>query len=224
MRVTAEYCWNRYGAIMRSTISWFEKKGASYRVKPWSTRFLEEYSKGLALDLGSGIASTSRRLLSLGIIDRLVLLDLATTPLREACAGDPYVVCVAGDILDLPFRDGVFDTILALAVLHHIPGSECRSLLLSEAYRVLRDRGTLILTVWSPTIEALKTKKLLERAFDEGYIVMDRSGSRYYFFYEMRELVDSVTAVGFTIVEKGIYVQNPRKPEITRNIYVVATK
>lgn len=52
------------------------------------------------------------------------------------------------DALNLPFPDNFFDKVLCVAVLHHIPSDEYRIRFLSEAKRVLKPGGALILTVW----------------------------------------------------------------------------
>lgn len=51
--------------------------------------------------------------------------------------------------LHLPFADATFDTTFAIAVLHHIPSKQFRTRFVIEAYRTLKPRGTLILTVWN---------------------------------------------------------------------------
>lgn len=51
--------------------------------------------------------------------------------------------------LSLPFEDESFDTTFSIAVLHHVPSADFRDRFVHEAYRVLRPRGTLVLTVWN---------------------------------------------------------------------------
>lgn len=51
---------------------------------------------------------------------------------------------VFADAQQLPFSDGIIDTVLLLDVLEHIPKFD---LCLSEIYRVLKTKGTLILQV-----------------------------------------------------------------------------
>ena len=52
------------------------------------------------------------------------------------------VPSVQADALQLPFRDGAFDLVVAAAFFHHLPGKEPQ--LLKECCRVLRPGGRLI--------------------------------------------------------------------------------
>jgi len=53
------------------------------------------------------------------------------------------------DAFNLPFPENFFDKIYSIAVLHHIPSNEFRTQFLTEANRVLRSGGILILSVWN---------------------------------------------------------------------------
>lgn len=50
---------------------------------------------------------------------------------------------------NLPFPDNLFDRVLCIAVLHHIPSKELRLKFLEEIKRIMKPKGTLILTVWN---------------------------------------------------------------------------
>jgi len=221
--VESEYCWSKYGELMNETVNWFFKKGFSYREKPWLYDFLYKYSHGVALDLGSGIASTTREILKKGFIDRLFLLDLSLTSLMHVCNVNAKLICVYGDVLNPPFRESFFNTVYLLAILHHIPGRECRLLTLENTYRLLKPGGYTIITVWNPRVEELWGENVLKPVYD-GYVLMDKHGLRYYHFYNLDELIDDLEETGFNIVENGFFTQNPWKPSITKNIYVVAKR
>jgi len=53
------------------------------------------------------------------------------------------------DALALPYRDGVFDAAMSIAVLHHISSVERRRLLLEETFRVLRPGGRALFYAWA---------------------------------------------------------------------------
>eukprot|EP00884_Botryococcus_braunii_P003339 jgi/Botrbrau1/13005/Bobra.0389s0004.1 len=56
---------------------------------------------------------------------------------------------MVADALDLPYKDGAFDGVLCIAVLHHISSRARRIRLLKELVRVLRSGGTALVTVWA---------------------------------------------------------------------------
>jgi ubiquinone/menaquinone biosynthesis C-methylase UbiE len=58
------------------------------------------------------------------------------------------VVC---DTTRLPFRNRRFDTVAMLACLNHVPQSK-RGQVLSEATRVLKDEGRLLITMINPVV------------------------------------------------------------------------
>ncbi|OYT39388.1 MAG: methyltransferase type 12 [Desulfurococcales archaeon ex4484_58] len=217
-------CWSRYGDLLRETISWFKKRGIKYREKPWNLEFLYKYSRGTALDLGSGIASTTRHLLSRGVIEKLVLVDLVDESLKIVCRNNYLIQCIVGDILEPIFTSECFDTIYLLAVLHHIPGSECRELLLKNVYGILKKNGYLIISVWNPDMDSLNISYNVEKLSDRDYMLHDKHGSRYYHFYEINELLDLFKKTGYKIVELGTFIQNPEKPLLTRNLYFVVKR
>jgi SAM-dependent methyltransferase len=204
-------------------IEWFTRIGPRYRGRPWRANFLYKYSRGVGLDLGSGIAATTRELLREGLIERLVLLDLSIKSL-ESIPPSHRICVVYGDVLDLPFTSECFDTVYMLALLHHIPGGECRRLVIEESYRVLCRDGYLIATVWSPDPGILSRNYELVELSSRDYIVIDRHGRRYYHFFDEDELYNLLVESGFLVVEKGYFVQNPRNPGLTRNFCVVGYK
>ena len=56
---------------------------------------------------------------------------------------------ICGGVSVLPFRDSCFDTMLLIAVPHHIPSEKERILTIKEIHRVLKKEGMLFLSVWS---------------------------------------------------------------------------
>lgn len=219
--MSVNVCWRVYSELLRCTVEWFRVMGGKYRVKPWKHEFLYKYSKGVGLDLGCGIAATTKHLLERGLLRRLVLLDVVSESVKVACQDSVKTCCIVGDVLELPFRNACFDTVYALSILHHIPGRECRIAVLKGIREVLVDRGSLVLTVWHPNLKR-KLPKTFKSIGEKEYLLVDAVGKRYYYFFTLTELASLVEDVGFKIVEKGYFIQNPAKPELTRNIYLVA--
>lgn len=221
---SVDTCWEKYGSLLNPTIEWFRKHGWKYREKPWREEFLYKYSQGIGLDLGSGIASTTREILSKGLLKRLVLVDLAETSLEKISGIDYRIYYVVSDIFSTPFPNNCFDTIYLLAVLHHIPGLECRLLVLRETYRLLKRDRYLIITVWNPNIDYLEKKQGIKKLGDREYLLISREGKRYYYIFSRKELEEILGETGYEIISHGFFYQNPAKPFLTRNTYFICRK
>jgi len=102
-------------------------------------------TKNNILDAGCGSGGYVAALCSLGAdaygveFDRQKLLTAPIPIVKNT------IRLLCGDIQRLPFYPGTFDVVLLNEVLEHVPNDD---IALQEAYRVLRDGGTLI--VFSP--------------------------------------------------------------------------
>ena len=56
---------------------------------------------------------------------------------------------LAADALILPYRSGLFDYVLNIAVLHHISSEKRRLQLISESMRILRVGGVALFYAWA---------------------------------------------------------------------------
>jgi ubiquinone/menaquinone biosynthesis C-methylase UbiE len=100
-------------------------------------RWLVGGAEGLTLDVGCG---TGRNLPLFDARARVIGLDPAREPLLAARRRAPGVPLVQGDAQALPFRDGVFDTVISGLVFCSVP-DPARGL--AEVGRVLRPGGAL---------------------------------------------------------------------------------
>ncbi len=225
------HCWDKYFSLLIETIEWFNRKGTYYRVKPWTHEFIFRHTGSLVLDLGSGTASTSRHYLSRGIIERLILVDLACNVLRGIRGSfNARTIRICGDILDKIFADEYFNTIYLFATLHNIPGRICRRLLLKHVAEYLNSRGYAIVTVWNPPRSVLSIKYvIIDINIEHGsndILLCSRNGlCRYYHLYNLEELLRDITYSGLKPLSYGVFYQDgDHGPSINRNIYVVAMK
>lgn len=79
-----------------------------------------------------------------------VCVDLSLEGLREARKRkEGHVLCVAGDIANLPFADGAFDGIVSLHTIHHVPPEEKQQAYF-EVHRVLKTgHRAVVVNAWS---------------------------------------------------------------------------
>jgi len=132
------------------------------------------------------------------------------------------------DALNLPFPNNYFDKVYSVAVLHHIPSKELRLRFMSEAKRVLKKEGLLILTVWDLKRLSLTFKFTILKAFGRSkldfkdvLVPWGRSCQRYIHCFSQRELRHLTKKAGFKIKEVGT-LKMPEGKE--NNIYIVAGK
>ncbi|ADB60223.1 Methyltransferase type 11 [Haloterrigena turkmenica DSM 5511] len=72
-------------------------------------------------------------------------IDFSREQLELAAANAPMASLVQGDLTDLPFHDGVFDAVIALHSLIHVPLDDHRTVL-EECARVLRPGGRVLVS------------------------------------------------------------------------------
>lgn len=105
-------------------------------------------STDMVFDAGCGVGIRSIEILSESnacVYAFDVLLHNVRTVKKEARTLSPdRFDAIQGDILHLPFRDGIFDKVLCLEVLEHVHNDEQA---LSELCRVLKVRGILMISV-----------------------------------------------------------------------------
>lgn len=103
---------------------------------------------------------------------------------------------VLGDAVSLPFRDGSFDSVIAVAAYHHIRGGENRRQAFRELWRVLRPGGEAFITVWN----------LRRGLFSREVLVPWRTGGktlhRYVYVYSPGELRKELQGAGFRILSQ----------------------
>jgi len=168
------------------------------RRKEWTQvkDFLDEVEKiDYVLDVGCGngrhlkIVNT-KYCLAVGIDFSKKLLSIAK---RETNA-----VFVCGDASHLPFCSDLFDAVLFIATLHHIPEENERVLALKEIHRVLKHGGKMLLSVWSrdaPKFESLPP------SVKDAVVSWGRKATIYYHIFDEAELLQISRLAGFTNID-----------------------
>ena len=114
--------------------------------------------------------------------------------------GERFVV---GDILNLPFPEKNFDSVWAIASLHHVPKKKFRKQAVNQIKKVLKPGGRIIATFWN--IKSFLRKDL--------YIPF-HGKKRYYHAFSLGELRRSFKKAGFKIEELRYLKQNNKKTNI----------
>ncbi|MEV6380748.1 class I SAM-dependent methyltransferase [Streptomyces sp. NPDC051773] len=98
------------------------------------------------LDLACGTGIVTRRIAAARPGTRVTGVDLTHAMARRAAARLPGAI-VIGDARRLPFRDGEFDAVTSVWLLHLLGGPEDVRAVVGECARVLRPGGVYVTTV-----------------------------------------------------------------------------
>ena len=138
---------------------------------------------------------------------------------------------IHANALSLPFQDKTFDTVFSIAVLHHVPSKKFRRCFITEVNRVLKPKGTLVLTVWNiRQWRFLKThllhfiKKIIGRSdLDFGDTIIyfgQKKRERYVHAFSKRSLCQLLEKNGFTVSS----ITEARRQSGYANFVVIAQK
>jgi len=105
---------------------------------------------------------------------------------------------LVADAVHLPFRDEVFDCVLAVAIYHHISGSRNREVAFQELRRVLRPGGEAFITVWNRWQRDFMGKG---REVQVPWKTRETVILRYYYLFTYFEIEAALKQVGFKVLE-----------------------
>ncbi len=133
-------------------------------------RHLAPYGKFL-LDAGSGPVQYPEYLTYSEEYQYRVCADISITALREAKERlGTHALPVVVDIANLPFAEGVFDGIVSMHTIHHLPMEEHQAAY-AELYRVLgRGKSAVVINGWGDPI----LMKLVEPFIQFGRVLTGR--------------------------------------------------
>jgi tRNA (uracil-5-)-methyltransferase TRM9 len=105
--------------------------------------------------------------------------------------------------LMLPYREGIFDYVLSIAVIHHLESAELRGRFLREIWRCLKPGGVALVTVWAA--EQVKKKKWVDLGGGDFLVPWtDReSGVTYNRFYHLFDRAEVQREFGENM--KGVF-------------------
>ncbi len=194
--------------------------------------FIKKYAKkgSKVLDIGCG----NGRLLNLfkdssinytGIDSSKKLIEIA----KKYRKGKE--IFIHGNAVSLPFENETFDTVFSIAVLHHIPSKKFRKQFISEAHRVLKKDGTLVLTVWNTAQKRFLKKHVyhfIKKIF--GFSDLDFGDLVLTFGKDKRKrYVHTFTKTGLkTLLKKGGFaitsIQEVKRKSGYANLVIIAEK
>lgn len=97
---------------------------------------------------------------------------------------------IYANILNTPYKSNYFDNIISIAVLHHLSTEENRVKALIELYRVLKEGGSMLITVASYEFPFYKKTKITDQNAMIPWLnaKAELMGTRFYYFFKKYEL------------------------------------
>ena len=127
--------------------------------------------------------------------------------LVNICKGKDLNV-INGNVLDIPFKDYMFDNTLCIAVIHHLSDIEKRKKAVNELLRVTKKGGKILILVWAFEQEKDSRRKFLEQENFVDWKDKNQNllGKRYYYVFkenELESLIDDKIIIKNRFYEKG---------------------
>jgi len=191
------------------------------RLQPGVIRLLPSLLKAQSiLDLGCGNGELAHQLGDERYTGRYVGLDFSPGLLDIIEKSPPTGLQASFFQADLSesswgsaLQGQAFDAILALAVLHHLPGEALRRQILRQVHSLLAPKGVFLFSNWQflsserlrQRIQPWEKAGLSEAQVDPGDYLLDwRSGGtglRYIHHFQLAELTELAKETSFTILE-----------------------
>lgn len=113
-----------------------------------------------------------------------------------------------GSFLDIPFKKKLFDKIYCVASFHHIPSKKYRLMALENIKKVLKNDGTLVISVWNlwqPRYRKYIYQSLFrlhKYDFADTFIPWSKSGvMRYYHAFTKSEMRTLLAESGYYLID-----------------------
>jgi len=199
------------------------------RKYPWREviEFIEKLPiESFVLDLGCGNGRHTSQLLErkFSVVSSDISFKILQIALQNELQKylDEITGVINADGLCLPFNANSFDTILSIAVIHHLPTESDRTIFLKEIYRTLRSNGLVLISCWLRTHPRF-SKKDLESDILAGkkdiyvpWTMQDnRKVIRYYYLFDSKELETLAESIGFNVQSSTIS---------NHNLFLILTK
>ncbi len=166
-------------------------------------------------------------------------IDIAENLIKIAKKNYPAGKFAIAAANNLPFPDQTFDTVISIAVLHHLPSKKLRQRFLQEIRRVLKNNGDFIAVVWDLRphyllkagklkrlryflIEQLKIAARVSKLdFGDFYLSWQNKYQRYLHIFTLSELRNLSKTAGLKTIDSGILKSSKNQEQ---NLYIIAKK
>jgi len=142
------------------------------------------------LDVGTADGKMLKRIATHLNIKKAIGIDISKEAIKIANQQKNIRVSL-GNFIDLPFKEGVFDVLLASAVVEHIEDVDS---VLKESYRVLKNGGLFCVTLPNPFFDWINSK-----------LVKTYHIRRYW----LKEIMHIMENFGFRIVKAHYFMLCP---------------
>lgn len=125
---------------------------------------------------------------------------------------------IKGNILSIPFDSNIFDNVLCIAVIHHLPTKEKRINAIKELFRICKYGGRIMIYNWA--FEQPVDSKRIFTSQDEMVSYKKINGEifyRYYHLYKDGELEEEIKLSNMSYKHIESYYEKG-------NLYVIITK
>ena len=170
---------------------------SSSRVYTWSwiDKFLENLDKdSLIYDIGCGngrnMIHDKHRFIGVDNCEKLI----------NICKSKNLDV-INSNITNIPLESNTCDTIICIAVFHHLSNKINREKALLEMKRLIKDGGTILLSVWSIN-QPKKTRRTFYK-YGDNIVLWNNYGTiyeRYYYIFEIHEIKDLFKKAGLLLI------------------------
>lgn len=166
------------------------------RPRPWKwvETYLTSQSRGsLVYDIGCG---NGRNMHS----NHLNMIGVDTCDSFLSICKESKLSVVKACMTKLPFISQTADAMISIASFHHLKTHEKRMNALSEMNRVMKQKATLLISVWSIN-QPSKTRRVFNN-FGDVIVPWNKFGTifnRYYYIFKIDELKTMFKCSGFEI-------------------------
>ena len=159
----------------------------STRYKPWPV--VEAYLKGLpAGSLGLDVGCGNGKYLNCNPSICILGSDMCEGLLKSAKQKCPSNGLIVANALNLPFaREGLFDFVISIAVIHHLCSAERRRTAIDQILKALRKGGSGLIFVWAWEQQHPNAPNKRKYAQQDAQVswLHNQTGKTHYRYYHM---------------------------------------